>query len=125
MTAMRKVVLLMASVVIVLVAADPPSPSHGREIFEKRCTGCHSLDNPKVGPALRGVYGRRAAADSHFAYSDALLKSSLTWDDATLEKWLADPDALVPDNDMSFRLDNAAERAAIVDYLKQLPGKSR
>jgi cytochrome c len=122
---MRKAVLLMAALVVVLVAADPPSTSRGREIYEKRCTGCHSLDTLKVGPALRGVYGRRSGADSRFPYSDALLKARLTWDDSTLEKWLTDPDALVPGNDMSFRLDNVAERSAIVEYLKQLPGKSR
>ena len=40
------------------------------------------------------------------------------WDENNLDRWLANPDALVPDNDMSFRLDNAKERAAIVTYLK-------
>jgi cytochrome c len=122
---MRKVVVLMAAMVVVLVAADSVPANRGREIFEKRCTGCHSLDNLKVGPALRGVYGRRSGADPRFPYSDALAKARLTWDDATLQRWLADPDAVVPGNDMSFRLDNADERAAIVEYLKQLPGKSR
>ena len=47
----------------------------------------------------------------------------VTWDEAALDKWLADPDSLVPGSDMSFRLDNAAERADIIAYLKQLPSK--
>ena len=92
----------------------------GRDIYEKRCTGCHKLDGVKAGPPLRGVYGRRAGSDAKFPYSDALKKSTLVWDDANLDKWLSDPDSLVPDNDMSFRLDDAAERSALIAYLKQL-----
>jgi cytochrome c len=120
-----RLALLVAALVAVLAAADPPTVSRGREVYEKRCTGCHSLDTPKVGPALRGIYGRRAAADPKFPYSDALRAANLTWDDAALQKWLADPDTVVPGNDMSFRLENADERTAIVEYLKQLPGKAR
>ncbi len=47
----------------------------------------------------------------------------MRWDETTLNKWLADPDCLVPGSDMSFRLDNAAERADIIAYLKQLANK--
>jgi len=103
-----------------LWATDPNTAVRGREVFQKRCTGCHSLDTAKVGPPLRGVYGRRAAADPEFPYSDALKRARITWDDSTLDRWLADPASVVADNDMSFRLDDADERAAIRVYLKQL-----
>jgi cytochrome c len=79
------------------------------------------LDGARVGPALRGVFGRRAAAEPGFPYSDALKKAQFTWDEARLDRWLADPDSLIPGNDMSFRLDNAAERSAIIAYLKLHP----
>jgi cytochrome c len=113
------IVILSAS----LWPADTNTGPRGREYYEKRCTGCHALDNVKVGPSLRGVYGRRAAADPAFPYSDALKKAAVVWDDSTLDRWLADPEAVAPDNDMAFRLNRAEERAAIIAFLKQLPAK--
>ena len=94
--------------------------SSGRELFEKRCGGCHALDSTKAGPPLRAAFRRRAASDAAFPYSDALRKSGLVWDEATLERWLADPEVLVPNNDMAFRLMRTDERAAVISYLKQL-----
>jgi len=103
--------------------AEGDLAKRGRELYEKRCAGCHALDNAKVGPPLRSIFGRRAAADPSFPYSDGLKKAGLVWDEATLERWLTDPEALVSDNDMGFRLSRAEERSAIVAYLKQLPAK--
>ena len=104
-------------------AASGANATRGRELFERRCTGCHALDQVKAGPRLRGVFGRAAARDEQFPYSEALKRARVTWDETALDKWLADPDSLVPGSDMSFRLDNAAERADIIAYLKQLTGK--
>lgn len=92
----------------------------GQETFERRCAGCHALDHAKVGPPLKGVFGRPAARDPQFPYSDALKKARLEWNPETLDSWLSDPDTLVPGTDMSFRLANRAERAEIIAYLKQL-----
>ena len=103
--------------------AESDRTSRGREIYERRCGGCHALDNAKVGPPLRSIVGRRAAADPSFPYSDGLKKAGLMWDEATLDRWLTDPEALVPYNDMGFRLSRAEERSAIFAYLKQLPAK--
>jgi cytochrome c len=109
-------VTFVASPVGRLLADNNP----GKQIFEKRCTGCHALDNEKVGPRLRGVYGRPAASLASFPYSKALLKSGITWDRDTLDKWLTDPDNFIPDNDMAFRVANPEERAVIVGYLKEI-----
>jgi cytochrome c len=109
----------IASQVGPLLAQNNP----GKQVFEKRCTGCHALDNEKAGPRLRGVYGRSAASVASFPYSDALRKSGITWDSDTLDKWLTDTDAFVPDNDMGFRVANPEERAAIIGYLKEVSGK--
>jgi cytochrome c len=117
------ILLAAAMCVGILRPADTATATRGRELFQKRCQGCHSLDTAKIGPALRDVFGRRSAAEPAFPYSDALKKARLVWDESTLNRWLADPDALVSDNDMAFRLDSAAERAAIVEYLKQLQVK--
>ncbi|HJX00360.1 MAG TPA: c-type cytochrome, partial [Terriglobales bacterium] len=87
------------------------------------CGGCHSLDNDKEGPRLRGVYGRKAGTVSTFKYSDALGKTAVTWDDISLDKWLTDPDKFIPDADMAFHLEKADERTDVVAYLKQISGK--
>ncbi len=97
--------------------------SPGKEMFEKRCTGCHALDNEKAGPRLRGVFGRPAASLSTFPYSDSLKKSGVVWNSSSLDKWLTDPDGFIPDNDMAFRVPNQDERVRIIEYLKSLPPK--
>lgn len=96
---------------------------NGKQLFNKRCTGCHSLDQNKEGPRLRGVYGSKAGSTSTFKYSSALKSSHITWDGASLDKWLSDPDSLVPDNDMSFHVPKADERADIIRFLKVSSGK--
>lgn len=94
-----------------------------KELFEKRCGGCHALDRDKEGPRLRGVYGRAAGSISSFQYSDALKKSKIVWTDETLERWLADTEKLVPNNDMTFHVEKAEERREIIGYLKLNSGK--
>jgi cytochrome c len=95
----------------------------GRETFEKRCTGCHALDQIKTGPPLRGVYGRNAGKDRQFVYSDAVKNASVMWDESTLDRWLADTESVIPSNDMPFRLNDPVDRANIIAYLRQLSGK--
>lgn len=90
----------------------------GKTLFEKRCTGCHSLDLDKEGPRLRGVYGRNAGTVASFEYSDALKKTHIVWDDATLDKWLTDTDALIPGNDMAFHVAKSEERIDIIAFLR-------
>jgi cytochrome c len=105
------------------IAASDQDADRGREAFEKRCTGCHSLDKLKIGPPLRGVYARAAGKDPQFAYSDAVKNSSVTWDESTLDRWLNDTESVIPGNDMTFRLNDRAEREGIIAYLKQLSRK--
>ena len=87
-----------------------------------RCAVCHAAEKgapDKLGPNLYGVYGHKMGQGS-YAFSDALKASGLTLDDATLDKWLENPRALVPGNRMSFPgLKDPAKRAEIIAYLKQ------
>ena len=91
----------------------------GKAVFEKRCTGCHALQGDREGPRLAGVFGRKAGAVAGFTYSAGLKKSGLTWNDATLDRWLSDPDLVVRDNNMSFSVPKAAERRDLIAFLKQ------
>ena len=108
--------------VTVAIAASAKDTDGGREAFNKRCTGCHALDKAKIGPPLRGVYGRAAGRDPQFAYSDAVKAATVTWDEATLDRWLTDTESVIPDNDMSFRLNDPPDRANIIAYLRHLSG---
>ena len=95
----------------------------GKDLFERRCTGCHSLDQDKEGPHLRGVYGRKAGTAPTFTYSAAVKSAQITWSDDTLEKWLTDTDSVIPGNDMTFSVPKAEERADIIQFLKVTSGK--
>ena len=77
----------------------------------------------EAGPRLRGVYGRPAGSVASFPYSESIRKSGVTWDGSSLDKWLTNPDGFIPDNDMAFRVTNSEERAAIIDYLKDVSRK--
>lgn len=93
--------------------------AHGKVVFEKRCMGCHAMNVDREGPRLAGVYGRKAGSSVGFAYSTGLKKAGVTWNDATLERWLSDPDVMVPDNKMSISVPKAEERRDLIAYLKR------
>jgi cytochrome c len=94
----------------------------GKELFEKRCGGCHSLDKDKEGPRLGNVFGRKAGTTPSFKYSDSLKSAQVVWNEASLDKWLIDTDAVVPDNDMDFHVPKADERADIIQFLRVSSG---
>ncbi len=99
--------------------SGPGDPTHGKEVFEKRCTGCHALDADREGPRLSGVYGRKAGSIPGFGYSKGLKRSDIVWTDATIERWLSDPDLMIPDNNMSFSVPRAEERRDLIAFLRQ------
>ena len=95
----------------------------GASLYESRCTGCHSLDANRVGPKHRGVFGRRAGSAAGFEYSPALRNATIVWGADTLERWLADPQALIPGQRMNIRVAAAQDRADLIAFLKRESGK--
>jgi cytochrome c len=91
----------------------------GKVAFEKRCTGCHAMDGDREGPRLAGVFGRKAGSVAGFDYSSGLKNSGITWDRASLERWLRDPDLVVPDTKMDFHVPSAQERTDLIVYFQQ------
>jgi len=100
-------------------AAGAGDAARGEVVFQKRCTGCHALDKDRAGPRLTGVFGRKAGSVAGFGYSAGLKKSGITWNEATLERWLNDPDMVVPDTTMDFHVPKAQERADLIAYFKR------
>ena len=93
---------------------------NGKTLFERRCAGCHSVDADHEGPRLKSVVGRQAGSVKRFQYSKSLEGAKFKWDEISLDKWLTDPESVVRDNDMAFRVPKPEERAAIIAYLKSL-----
>ncbi|MGN6526586.1 MAG: c-type cytochrome [Burkholderiaceae bacterium] len=87
-----------------------------------QCADCHSPGaNNGVGPGLKGVVGRKAGTQPDFAYSAAMSRSALTWDDKTLDAFLADPRTALPGTSMAFPgVEDAKDRADLIAYLKTL-----
>ena len=116
-------VALMLLPLAVSHAADGDA-ARGERAF-LRCYSCHSVDPNETaklqGPSLYRVVGRPAAGIAGFDYSDAMLEKAaagLVWDRATLERYIADPEAMVPGTRMSVPpLRDEQERADIVAYL--------
>ena len=102
------------------VSAQAQAHTDGKALFDKRCGGCHAPDRDKEGPRLSGVFGRTAGTIDSFQYSDALKRSGIKWTNENLDKWLADTEKLVPNNDMTFHVEKADERSEIIAYLKTL-----
>jgi len=113
----------LAAAMMLAMTGRGQNADSGKGLFEKRCGGCHALDRDKEGPRLHGVYGRAAGAVDSFPYSEALKKSKIVWAEDTLDRWLMNTDDVVPNNDMTFHVEKADERQAIIAFLKQDSGK--
>jgi cytochrome c len=124
LTAVAFALLLLALVIFPRIGSAAEVADQGKQLFEKRCTGCHALDRNKEGPRLGGVYGRQAGTAPGFNYSAALKASHFAWDEQRLDKWLTDTESVVEDNNMEFHVPRADERAEIIRYLKSLSSPS-
>jgi len=93
-----------------------------------RCRSCHTLAEGEahgVGPNLNGLFDAEAANKEGYSYSEALTSAGITWDQASLKKWLQNPAVLVPGNKMAFAgVADEKELDALMMYLKQHTGKA-
>jgi cytochrome c len=105
-------------------AADDDS---NQVVFNNVCRTCHTTvsgDN-RLGPNLAGLIGRKAGSVEGYGYSSAMKNSGVVWDAKTLDQFIADPDGVIPGNNMKpfSGLTNAEERGKIVAFLSQDSGK--
>lgn len=92
----------------------------GAALYQDRCTACHAVDSNKIGPAHRGVMGRRVGSLAGYTYSVELARSRLRWTPQTLNVWLEDPEELVAGQRMGFQVEDPRERADLIAYLATL-----
>ena len=118
--------VLLAGAAGMSAAEAAGSVSAGKSIYASQCALCHSNQpgGVGIGPSLAGVYGRPAAAQSNYDYSPAMKNAHLTWDAATLDKFLTSPQATVPGTKMPFAgIEDAGKRADVIAYLASIAGK--
>ena len=94
----------------------------GRLAFNNNCRTCHSVkegDN-RLGPNLHSVIGREAGSED-YPYSAALAGWARVWDAETLDRFIADPEAVIPGNKMKpyTGMSDAGTRADIIAYLSE------
>jgi glucose/arabinose dehydrogenase len=106
---------------------DGGDAARGKVFFQQNCAICHA-DNSgpgnaaivKQGPSLVDVFGRKAGSGSNFTYTNALIKSGLTWDAPTLDRFLTGPAAMVPGTTMPIPVPKAGDRLDVITYLSTL-----
>ena len=106
-------------------AAGADDVATGAALVKKACTTCHSLVTPaekRQGPNLVGVYGRAAGTLPGFSYSPGFQAGAkgILWDEANLDRWLTNPQAMFPGAVMLYKQANPDKRRAIIAFLKTL-----
>jgi cytochrome c len=108
------------------VQAQMPLPTAvkltGAGLFMQQCATCHSLnpsDPPRQGPHLAGVFGRKPGSVAGFHYSPGYAAADFVWDEAHLDPYLTDPQAVIPGAIMLYKQKNEDVRKAVIAFLKE------
>ena len=125
---MSKKALLLSVTALAMIqaihSAHAADANAGKTTFRAQCGLCHSAepnDNGGAqGPSLQGIFGRAAASNPDFSYTEALRSSGLTWNAETLDRFLASPTTVVPGSAMVVPLTKDEERANVIAYFEAL-----
>ena len=114
-----------------LLAASPAlaaDANAGKSLFRERCSVCHTAESGDnggaQGPSLIGIMGRPAASAPQFSYTTALRDSKLTWDAATLKRFLADPTRMVPGTSMVLAVPAETDRDNLIAYFQSVSNQA-
>jgi cytochrome c len=100
-----------------------PKPPDGVTLFKQQCATCHATtqtEPTRQGPQLSKIVGRHAGSVEGFHYSPGFAKADFVWDEAKLDTWITDPQAMIPGTVMAYRQPKPEVRSAIIAYLKEL-----
>jgi cytochrome c len=94
----------------------------GQTVFAARCAACHapSPGQNKIGPSLAGIVGSKAGSVPGFNFSPAMKTADITWDDASLDKFLANPTGFIHGSHMFVSLPTGSDRDNVIAYLNTL-----
>jgi cytochrome c2 len=118
-----KAILVLAAVLgsssRTLAAGDPVA---GQRVFATHCATCHATEagQNKIGPSLAGIVGSKSGTVPGFNFSPAMKNADITWDDAELDKFLANPTGDVHGTRMFVNLPSESDRQNVIDYLHTL-----
>lgn len=105
------------------LAAVAAHAQDGATLFNRQCGVCHVAQEGsaprKPGPNLWGVFGRKAGGDAGFRYSRGLAAAEFVWDEARLDAYLTNPQAVVAGGTMAYRQPSADIRSRIIGWLKE------
>jgi cytochrome c len=114
--------LMMLAILIASETSAEAAPD-GKALFEKNCGVCHVVSKTeplRQGPYLEGVVGRKAGKVENFPYSNGLKAATFGWTRERLDRWIADPQSVIPDSYMMYKQADPAIRTSIIDYLATL-----
>jgi cytochrome c len=115
--------LSIVQLAVTAASAQSGDAARGQRVFNTQCRACHTLEKDgasTAGPNLHGVFGRKAGTGGGYESSDAMKKSGIVWDDATMADYNRDPKGKVPGTKMVFNgVKNAGQLADLVAYLKE------
>jgi cytochrome c len=124
---MKRLAVAVAAALVLPAVASAQDAAKGKAVFNTSCKACHDAGEGggKVGPGLKGIVGVKAGTHHpEYKYSQPMKDSGLTWDEATLDKYLADwAKKLVPGTLMNFPgVKDEAKRKDLIAYLKSTGG---
>jgi cytochrome c len=121
MNAVRVSAALLVTLLPAGMARADGDAARGEAKFQD-CAACHKLEPGanNVGPSLHGVFTRKAGELADFRYSPAIKRSGIAWTPETLDKFIADPQAVAPGNRMPYAgMASASDRADLIAYLQE------
>ena len=112
----------LAGVLLPIQVRAAGDPAAGRKVYAARCLGCHGdlKTASTFGPNLTGIVGRKAGTGESGVHSRALLESGITWNEASLRKFLAGPTKQVPGTNMPVDVPDPQQIEDVVAYLRTL-----
>jgi cytochrome c len=115
--------MLIVGLAATAASAQSGDAARGQRVFNQQCKACHTVEKggaTMVGPNLHGVFGRKAGTAAGYESSEAMKKSGIVWDDATMADYSRDPKGKVPGTKMVFNgVKNPGQLADLVAYLKE------
>jgi cytochrome c len=119
--AVRITAAVLVALLLIGTARAEGDAARGEAKFQD-CAACHKLEAGanNLGPSLHGIFERKAGELADFRYSPAIKRSGIAWTPEALEKFIADPQAMVPGNRMPYAgMASASDRADLIAYLQK------